>query len=66
MSFKTPKMPPVEKPPPPPSPPSAADASRAPSIEGDSVSAVRSLVNTTGTGLARKANTAKRSLIGGA
>lgn len=66
--FKTPKPPKVETPPPPPTPPSSADASAGvnSNIASDSVSAARSLINTGGSGLATKAKTSKRSLIGGA
>ena len=68
MSFgKTPRMPPVEKPPPPPNPPSQADVSTSgTNIPETGAMAARSLINTGGQGLATKAKTAKRSLIGGA
>lgn len=61
------KMPPIQTPPPPPNPPSQADVSTSGTNVPESGSmAARSLINTGGSGLATKAKTAKRSLIGGA
>lgn len=63
-----PVYPKVEEPPAPPPPPSRATAASDLTKDGTdkTASGVKSLVNTTGIGLTRKAETKKRSLIGGA
>lgn len=66
MSFLTPKAP--QKPPPPPSTPTRADSSVREAGQRQLGASVGydSLISTSSTGLARKAETKKRSLIGGA
>lgn len=60
---KTPEAP--DPPPPPPSTPTRANASFMTAGNRDNIG-LQSLITTSGQGLARKSNTQKRSLIGGA